>query len=60
MSKSRYVPRGSDLADIHKLYTSVFKPMNIFSVMNIDPEENKKLMNECLFPVVCGQGGAAF
>jgi hypothetical protein len=30
------------LADVHKLCTSVFEPRNIFSVMNIGPEEHKK------------------
>jgi hypothetical protein len=30
------------LADVHKLCTSVFKLRNIFSVMNIGPEEHKK------------------
>jgi hypothetical protein len=56
MNISHYVPRGSDLAeehkdthlmflgltDVHKLCTLVFKPRNIFSVMNIGPEEYKK------------------
>jgi hypothetical protein len=30
------------LADVHKLCTLVFEPRNIFSVMNIGPEEHKK------------------
>jgi hypothetical protein len=30
------------LANVHKLCTSVFKSRNIFSVMNIGPEEHKK------------------
>jgi hypothetical protein len=30
------------LTDVHKLCTSVFRPRNIFSVMNIGPEEHKK------------------
>jgi hypothetical protein len=30
------------LVDVHKLCTSVFKPRNIFLVMNIGPEEHKK------------------
>jgi hypothetical protein len=31
------------LADVHKLCTLVFKLRNIFSVMNIGPEEHKKV-----------------
>jgi hypothetical protein len=56
MNISRYVPRGSDLAEehkdspyvplglanVHKLCTSVFKPRNVFSVMNIGSEKHKK------------------
>jgi hypothetical protein len=42
------------LADVHKLCTSVFKLRNVFSVMNISPEEHKKPRNKCLFPVVLG------
>jgi hypothetical protein len=77
---SRYIPRGSDVTEehkvgmflgdltwprnmrthlmflgltgVHKLCTSVFKPRNVFSVMNIGPEEHKKPRNECLFSVV--------
>jgi hypothetical protein len=65
MNISRYVPQGSDLAekqkdppcvsgpaDVYKLCISIFKPRNIVLDMNIDPEEHKKLRNECLFCVV--------
>jgi hypothetical protein len=37
------------LAEIHKLCTSIFKTMNIFSVINIDPDEHKKAEERILF-----------
>jgi hypothetical protein len=40
------------LANVHKLCTSVFKMRNVFSVMNIGLRNIKKLINECLFPIV--------
>jgi hypothetical protein len=40
------------LADVHKLCTSNFKPRNIFSVMNIGPEEHTKARDRMPFPVV--------
>jgi hypothetical protein len=38
--------------DEHKLRMLVFKPMNVIRNMNVGPENIKKSMNECLFPVV--------
>jgi hypothetical protein len=61
MNISHYIPRGSNLAEehkvldltnTHKLCTSVFKLMNIVSVMNMDPKNIKKSRNECLFPLM--------
>jgi hypothetical protein len=37
------------LADVHKLCTSVFKPRNVFSVMNFGPKEHKKVEEQMLF-----------
>jgi hypothetical protein len=43
------------LTDVHKLCTSVFKPRNIFSIMNIDPEEYKKAEEQMHFSVVAAR-----
>jgi hypothetical protein len=58
MNISHYIPRGSnlveehkvlDLTNAHKLCTSVFKPMNVVSVMNMDPKEYKKVEERMSF-----------
>jgi hypothetical protein len=45
------------LADVHKLCTSVFKPRNVFSVMNIGPEKHKKAEERMSFSCSEDRGG---
>jgi hypothetical protein len=40
------------LADVHKLCTTVFKPRNVFSVMNIGSKEHKHVEKQMIFSVV--------
>jgi hypothetical protein len=62
MDISPYVPRESGLieeykntpyvpqsANVHKLYTSIFKPSYIFLNMNISLEEHKKIEEQMSF-----------
>jgi hypothetical protein len=45
------------LVDVHKLCTSVFKPKNVFSVMNIGPEKHKKADERMSFSCSEDRGG---
>jgi hypothetical protein len=48
------------LGDVHKLCTSVFKPRNVFSVMNISPEEHKKAEEQMPFSCSVGRKVCAY
>jgi hypothetical protein len=41
-----------DLADLHKLCTTVFKSRNVFSIMNIGSKEHKQVEEQMPFSVV--------